>query len=92
MAADISLQTYMQQQNVQFTDSIGAAPLDTLLYDHGANLFRLRIFVNPETTYTNTNVGAIQNQAYDIALAQQIKAHAPNAKILLDFARQRRGP
>lgn len=85
MGADISLQTFMQQQNVQFADNHGQAPLDTLLYDHGANLFRLRVFVNPQTTYTNTNVGAIQTQAHTIALAQQIKAHAPNAKILLDF-------
>jgi arabinogalactan endo-1,4-beta-galactosidase len=85
MGADISLETFMQQQNVPFSDSIGQAPLDSILYDHGANLFRLRIFVNPQTAYTNTNVGAIQDQAYDIALAQQIKAHAPNAKILLDF-------
>jgi arabinogalactan endo-1,4-beta-galactosidase len=85
MGADISLETFMQQQNVTFSDSIGAAPLDSLMYDHGANLFRLRIFVNPQTTYTNTNVGAIQNEAYDIALAQQIKADAPTAKLLLDF-------
>jgi len=48
-------------------------------------LFRLRLFVNPQTNYTNQNFGAIQSQAYDIALAQQIKAHAPNAKLLLDF-------
>jgi arabinogalactan endo-1,4-beta-galactosidase len=85
MGADISLQTFMEQQNVQFFDDGVARPLHALLYDRGANLFRLRIFVNPETTYTTTNFGAIQTQAYDIALAQQIKAYAPNAKILLDF-------
>ena len=85
MGADISLETFMQQQNVQFADNRGQAPLDTIMYDHGANLFRLRIFVNPQTTYTNTNVGAIQTTTYDVALAQQIKAHSPNAKILLDF-------
>jgi arabinogalactan endo-1,4-beta-galactosidase len=85
MGADISLETYMQQQNVQFADNRGQAPLDTIMYDHGANLFRLRIFVNPATVYDSNNVGAIQTTAYDIALAQQIKAHAPNAKIVLDF-------
>ena len=85
MGADISLETFMQQQGVVFTDNGVAKPVDQLLYDRGANLFRLRIFVNPPSTYTNTNFGAIQSQAYDIALAQQIKANAPGAKLLLDF-------
>ncbi len=85
MGVDTSLTTFMQQQDVTFTDNGVAKPLNQLLYDRGANLFRLRIFVNPQTTYTNQNFGAIQTQAYDIALAQQIKANAPNAKLLLDF-------
>ncbi|HEY2760739.1 MAG TPA: glycosyl hydrolase 53 family protein, partial [Pirellulales bacterium] len=83
--ADISLETFMQQQNAVFTDAGLAQPMDQILYDHGANMFRLRIFVNPQTTYTNANSGAIQTQAYDIALAQQIRANDPGAKILLDF-------
>jgi arabinogalactan endo-1,4-beta-galactosidase len=89
MGADISLETFIQQQlaaeNNHFSDNGVAAPMDQIMYDHGANMFRLRIFVNPQTTYSNTNVGAIQTTAYDIALAQQIKADAPGAKILLDF-------
>jgi arabinogalactan endo-1,4-beta-galactosidase len=85
MGADISLETFMQQQNVVFTDNGVANPMEKILYDHGANLFRLRIFVNPQTIYSNTNFGAIQSEAYDIALAQQIKANAPTAKIVLDF-------
>src|SRR6185436_6307358 len=58
MGADTSLTTFMQQQNVSFTDNGVAKPLDQLLYDRGANLFRLRLFVNPQTTYTNQNFGA----------------------------------
>jgi arabinogalactan endo-1,4-beta-galactosidase len=85
MGTDISLTTFMQQQNVSFVNNGVPKPVDQLLYDRGANLFRLRLFVNPQTTYTNQNFGAIQSQSYDIALAQQIKAHAPNAKLLLDF-------
>jgi arabinogalactan endo-1,4-beta-galactosidase len=85
MGADISLQSFMQQQSVTFTDSGVPKTVDQLLYDRGANLFRLRIFVDPQTTYTNTNSGAIQSLSYDIALAQQIKANAPGAKLLLDF-------
>src|SRR4051794_12480476 len=66
MGADISLQTFMQQQGVTFTDNSVPKTVDRLLYDRGANLFRLRIFVDPQTTYTNTNSGAIQSLSYDI--------------------------
>ena len=82
---DISLATFMQQQNVVFRDAGVAKPPETILYDHGANLFRLRLFVNPQTTYTNQNFGAIQSLDYTIALAQRLKANAPRAKLLLDF-------
>ncbi len=85
MGADVSLETFMQQQGVVFKDNGVAAPLDQILYNHGDNLYRLRIFVNPQTTYTSSASGAMQTQAYDIALAQQIKANNPNAKLLLDF-------
>jgi arabinogalactan endo-1,4-beta-galactosidase len=92
--ADVSLLTFFQQQQAlppaqhpvpTFKDNGVAANGDQIIYDAGANLFRLRIFVNPQTTYSNTNFGAIQSQAYDIALAQQIKADDPAAKLLLDF-------
>ena len=83
--ADISLETFMQQENVTFSANNVAAPMDQILYNAGANLFRLRIFVNPPTTYTNSNSGAIQSTAYDIALAQQIKTDDPSTKLLLDF-------
>jgi len=82
---DVSLATFMQQQGVVFRDGVVAKPPETILYDHGANLFRLRLFVNPQTTYTNQNVGAIQDLDDTIALAQRLKANAPGAKLLLDF-------
>jgi len=85
MGADVSLLPFIQQQGVVFKQNGVAEPADQILYDAGANLFRLRLFVNPQTTYTNTNVGAIQTLSYDIALAQQLKADAPNAKLLLDL-------
>ena len=68
MGADISLETFMQQQGVVFTDNGVAAPLDQILYNHGDNLYRLRIFVNPQTTYTSSASGAMQTTDYDIAL------------------------
>ena len=68
MGADVSLESFMQQQGVVFKDNGVAAPLDQILYNHGDNLYRLRIFVNPQTTYTSSASGAMQTQAYDIAL------------------------
>ncbi|MGA2442264.1 MAG: glycosyl hydrolase 53 family protein [Tepidisphaeraceae bacterium] len=84
MGSDISLETFMQQQGVVFKDNSVAAPADQILYNNGNNLFRLRLFVNPNTSYSATE-GAIQTTAYDIALAQQIKADDPSAKIELDL-------
>ncbi|HWB52817.1 MAG TPA: glycosyl hydrolase 53 family protein, partial [Tepidisphaeraceae bacterium] len=83
MGTDISLLGYMQQQGMVFKNNGVPQPADQILYDAGDNLFRLRLFVNPNTNYSVTG-GAIQTQAYDIALAQQIKANDPDAKFLLD--------
>jgi autotransporter-associated beta strand protein len=85
MGSDISLLTFMQQQGVMFKDNGVAQQADQILYDNGDNMFRLRVFVNPQTTYTNSNTGAIQTTAYDIALAKQIKANDPSAKFELDL-------
>ncbi|HEY1921744.1 MAG TPA: glycosyl hydrolase 53 family protein [Tepidisphaeraceae bacterium] len=85
MGSDISLLTFEQQQGMKFADTNGVAGLaDQILYNHGDNLFRLRVFVNPNTNYNSTD-GAIQTTAYDIALAQQLKADDPSAKFELDF-------
>jgi arabinogalactan endo-1,4-beta-galactosidase len=85
MGSDISLLTFEQQEKMTFTDTNGiAATADQILYNHGDNLFRLRVFVNPDTNYSDTE-GAIQSTAYDIALAQQLKADDPSAKFELDF-------
>jgi arabinogalactan endo-1,4-beta-galactosidase len=95
MGGDISLESYMQGQfptvaspRARFFDNGVEKPMDRIMYDHGANMFRLRVFVNPQVNYTTGaggNIGAIQTNAYDIALAQQIKTNCPNAKIMLDF-------
>jgi arabinogalactan endo-1,4-beta-galactosidase len=86
MGSDISLVPYMEQQGAVFkaTASTPAQAPDQILYDAGDNLFRIRIFVNPNTSYSATE-GAIQTTAYDVSLAQTIKANDPNAAIMLDF-------
>jgi arabinogalactan endo-1,4-beta-galactosidase len=86
MGSDVSLISWEQQEGMTFANTNGVVGnADQILYNNGDNLFRLRLFVNPQTTYSNTNFGAIQTTAYDIALAQQLKADDPSAKFELDF-------
>ncbi len=82
MGADVSLLPFIEQQGGVFRDHGKVEPMEQILADHGANLFRLRIFVNPNTNYAATG-GAIQDLNYDLALAQRLKA--TGAKLLLDF-------
>jgi arabinogalactan endo-1,4-beta-galactosidase len=66
-----------------FKDGGVTRPGEQILVNHGDNIFRIRIFVNPQTTYATSNSGALQTTAYDIALAQRLKA--TGAKVMLDF-------
>jgi arabinogalactan endo-1,4-beta-galactosidase len=92
MGSDVSLLPTIEQLSGDpaggasgpFKDGGVTRPGEQILVNHGDNLFRIRLFVNPpSTTYTNANAGAIQDQAYAIALAQRLKA--TGAKILLDL-------
>jgi arabinogalactan endo-1,4-beta-galactosidase len=80
--ADISLLPYIESRGGVFYDNGQAMPLEQIMVNHGCNLFRLRIFVNPDTVYSHTS-GAIQTLSYDLSLAQRIKA--VGGKLLLDF-------
>ena len=91
IGSDVSLLPTIEQlsgdpaggQSGPFKDGGVTRPGEQILVNHGDNIFRIRLFVNPQTTYTNTNSGAIQTQAYDIALAQRLKA--TGAKVILDL-------
>jgi len=80
--ADISMLPFIESRGGVFYDNGQAMPLEQILVDHGCNLFRLRIFVNPDPVYEDTD-GAIQDLNYTINLAKRIKAVGGN--LLLDF-------
>jgi arabinogalactan endo-1,4-beta-galactosidase len=80
--ADISMLPYIESRGGVFYDNGQAMPLEQILANNGCNLFRLRIFVNPDPVYAHTE-GAIQDLNWDISLAQRIKA--VGGKLLLDF-------
>src|SRR3954464_4501854 len=82
MGGDVSLLPYIESRGGSFRDDGQVRPMEQIMVNHGDNLFRLRLFVNPNTNYTATS-GAIQDLNYTIALAQRLKA--TGAKILLDF-------
>src|SRR4051812_1204868 len=81
MGSDVSLLPFLESRGATYRDGGQVRPMEQILVNHGDNLFRLRLFVNPNTNYTATS-GAIQDLNYTIALAQRLKA--TGAKILLD--------
>src|SRR6476646_5732750 len=82
MGGDVSLLPFIESHGGAFRDDGQVRPMEQIMVNHGDNLFRLRLFVNPNPNYSATS-GAIQDLNYTIALAQRLKA--TGAKILLDF-------
>ncbi|HUB26138.1 MAG TPA: glycosyl hydrolase 53 family protein [Tepidisphaeraceae bacterium] len=70
---DISMLPTIEQAGGIFRD--GGKPGDAIaiLRDHGCNLFRVRLFVDPDSDYATT-FGAVQNLDYVRGLARRIKA------------------
>src|SRR5262245_33771267 len=69
MGSDISLLPFIEGRGGTYRDAGTVRPAEQILVNHGNNLFRLRLFVNPSTNYDDaSNHGAIQNEAYTIAL------------------------
>lgn len=80
--ADISLIPTLEKAGAVY--SVDGKPGDPIkiMADHGCNLFRVRLFVNPNPEYRPTG-GAVQDLAYVRALAKRIKA--TGAMFLLDI-------
>src|SRR5450432_24953 len=86
IGSDVSLVPFFASQNAVYKASAASAaqPADQIVYYAGDNIFRVRLFVNPNTNY-NATQGAIQTTASDIAFIQTLKANDPNAAIELDL-------
>lgn len=82
MGSDVSMLSYLNQEAAVYRENGQITPAEDILASHGDNLFRLRLFVNPDTNYADTD-GAIQNLSYDLALAQRLSA--TGAKLELDI-------
>ncbi|HEX9105894.1 MAG TPA: glycosyl hydrolase 53 family protein [Longimicrobiales bacterium] len=78
LGADVSALARIEQAGGVFRDSGKAKDALLILRGHGANLFRLRIFVAPNGQDVQVN-----DLAYTVALARRVKAGG--AKLLLDF-------
>src|SRR5438874_1421367 len=81
--ADVSMLPEIERAGGVFRDSRGQ-PADALrmMRDAGVNLFRVRLFVNPDHDFTK-NYGATQDLAYVHELAKRIKT--TDAHFLLDI-------
>jgi len=83
LGGDVSLLPFIESRGGSFRDAGQVMPADRIMVARGgANLFRLRLFVNPNPNYSAT-AGAIQDLPYTIALAQRLQDSG--ARILLDF-------
>jgi arabinogalactan endo-1,4-beta-galactosidase len=78
--ADISALTVHEQRGATYRDGGVTSDAIDILRDHGANWFRLRLFVNPNPA---GDPFVANDLNYTIALAQRAKA--AGAKVLLDF-------
>ena len=76
--ADISALERIEQAGGVFRDGGQAGDAIAILRAHGSNLFRLRLFVNPDHTEVQVN-----DLDYTVRMATRIKA--AGAKLLLDF-------
>jgi arabinogalactan endo-1,4-beta-galactosidase len=78
LGADISALARVEQGGSVFRDSGHIRDAIAILKAHGANTFRLRIFVNPNDSDVQVN-----DLPYTLALAGRVKA--AGAKLVLDF-------
>ena len=76
--ADISALERIEQAGGVFRDGGQAGDAIAILHAHGSNLFRLRVFVNPDHTEVQVN-----DLDYTVRMAVRVKA--AGAKLLLDF-------
>jgi arabinogalactan endo-1,4-beta-galactosidase len=84
IGADVSMIPFLEQRGAAYKDNGQVKPAEQILANHGANLFRIRLMVNPSLNYDDpSNRGAIQDLNYDLALAQRLKA--TGAKVVLDL-------
>jgi arabinogalactan endo-1,4-beta-galactosidase len=80
--ADVSSITEIEKAGGIFRDQGKTGDALQILHDHGCNLFRVRLFVNPDREFSH-NYGAVQSLDYVRALAKRIKA--TGASFLLDI-------
>lgn len=78
LGGDISALTRIEQGGATFRDGATVTSAIAAMRAHGANLFRLRIFLAP-----NGDEVQVNDLAYTIALAKRVKASG--ATLLLDF-------
>src|SRR5881394_2188443 len=82
VGADISMLPEIEKAGGVYRQDAKPADAIKIFRDHGLNLFRVRLFVNPAKDF-NSSWGATQDLDYVRALAKRIKA--AGGMLLLDI-------
>lgn len=82
IGADISMLPTIEKSGGVFRDHGKPENAITIFRDHGFNLFRVRLFVHPNTDYLHSG-GAVQDLEYVCKLAKRIKSSG--GQFLLDL-------
>lgn len=80
--ADISALPWLERAGAVYRDGNRPGDAIAILRSHGCNLFRIRLFVDPDRNFAHSG-GAVQDLASVIALAQRVKASG--AAFMLDL-------
>ena len=87
VGADISMVPFFESRGGVYRDNGVVKPAEQIFVDHGANMFRLRLFVDPDTNYDNpSNRGAIQDIEYVKSYARRVKATGAKYMLALHYS------
>lgn len=74
--ADLSFSPEMQDQNILFYDQNQAKSPMQILHDHGSNLVRIKLWVNPTKPYNDlAHVATQAQQAHDLGMLWMLDFH-----------------
>ena len=85
VGGDISALPDLERMGAVYRDNDRPGDCIAILHDHGVNLFRVRLFVNPASDFDQTG-GATQDLPMVLALAKRIKASGAKFSLALHYS------
>jgi len=85
LGGDISSLSELEKFGAVYRDNAKPGDCITILHDHGCNLFRLRLFVNPDHDF-DKNYGATQDLPMVLTLAKRIKKSGAKFSLAIHYS------